>query len=190
VTPRATAGAFRIIETPRVQRTGLKGREAARLLAALGIAVPARANQLSRFPAPAQGRCLRLGNTEFLVEQDDGDTLTSALDASIPPATAGALSARRSDRSLVLAGAGLFPALRQIAAFDFEGPSFGADDVVMTLMAGIGVTFVREPAQDGDALRLWCDPGFGDYLHDCLVALGGQPASDPPHHREPQGSPP
>jgi hypothetical protein len=191
MTPQVTAGTFRIIATPGVRRAGLKGREAAPLLAALGIPVPGRPNQVSRFAAPSPGRCLRLGSTEFLVEQDSGDALLGSLDAATQAAPAGTLGALRSDRSLVLAGTGLYPALRQIVAFDFEGPAFGADDVVMTLMAGIGITFVREPSQGADALRLWCDPGFGDYVQGCLVALGGQPdTSLPLLHREPQGIPP
>ena len=184
-------GGFQVRATPGVQRTGLKGRGAAKLLATLGIAVPPRANQVSRFAGASAGRCLRLGSTEFLVEQDDGDALPVALDAAAQAAPANVLGALRRDRCFLLSGDGLFEALRQLAAFDFEGPAFGPDDVVMTLMAGISVCFVREPAPGSGALRLWCDAGFGDYLHDCFVALGGQPDSPSlPPHREPQGPPP
>ena len=188
MTAQAALPAFRIDTTPGVRRAGLKGREAARQLAALGIAVPPRPNQITHFLAPAAGRCLRLGNAEFLIEQDDGDTLLAALDAAPPAQTAGALSVLRQDRCLRLAGAGLFPALRQVVAFDFEGPGFREDDVVMTVMAGIGVSFVREPTPGGDALRLWCDPGFYDYLLECLAALGGQMNPDLPFpHRDSRG---
>ena len=182
---------FKVREASGVQRTGLKGRGAADLLASLGIAVPPRANQVLRFAGPPAGRCLRLGNSEFFLEQDDGDALLRALDTALQAAPASVLGALRRDRCFLLSGAGAPAALRQIAAFDFEGPGFGGDDVVMTLMAGISVSFVREPAQGPEALRLWCDAGFGDYLHDCFVALGAQ--SDTPSlspHREPQGPPP
>jgi heterotetrameric sarcosine oxidase gamma subunit len=186
-----TTGDFQVRATPGVQRTGVKGRGAADLLATLGIAVPPRANQVLRAAGPPAGRCLRLGSTEFLVEQDAGDAVPAALDAAVLTAPANVLGALRRDRCFLLSGTGLAEALRQIAAFDFEGPAFGPDDVVMTLMAGISVCFIREPALGTDALRLWCDAGFGDYLHDCFVALGGQsdtPSSSP--HREPQGPPP
>ena len=189
--PAATPLQFRIVVTSGTRRTGLKGREAAAQLTALGIPVPAGPNQVVRFHTPAGGRCLRLGQTEFLIEQDEGDTLLATVDASAGGAAQGLLSALRSDRCFLLAGTGLYPALRQIAAFDFESPAFGIDAVVMTLMAGISVTFIREPMPDGEALRLWCDAGFGDYLNDCFITLGGQPAGDLPFlSREPQGPTP
>jgi len=184
-------GSFQVREASGVQRTGLKGRGAGDLLASLGIAVPPRANRVLRFTSPPAGRCLRLGTAEFLLEQDDGDALLLALDTALQATPVNVLGALRRDRCFLLSGTGLAEALRQIAAFDFEGPAFGPDDVVMTLMAGISVCFIREPATGPDALRLWCDAGFGDYLHDCFVALGAQ--SDTPSlspHREPQGPPP
>ena len=185
------AGRFLVRGTSGVQRTGLKGRGAADLLASLGIAVPPRANQVLRFQSPHAGRCLRLGNTEFLLEQDDGDALLSALDTALQAAPAQVLGALRRDRCYLLSGTGLAEALRQIAAFDFEASGFAGDDVVMTLMAGISVSFIREPAPGPDALRLWCDAGFGDYLHDCFLALGAQSDTPSPSpHREPQGPPP
>ena len=184
-------GSFQLREASGVQRTGLKGRGAGDLLASLGIAVPPRANQILRFTGAPAGRCLRLGTTEFLLEQDDGDALLLALDTALQATPVNVLGALRRDRCFLLSGTGLAEALRQIAAFDFEGPAFGPDDVLMTLMAGISVCFIRESALGTDALRLWCDAGFGDYLHDCFVALGGQSDSPPLlPHREPQGSPP
>ena len=184
-------GSFQVREASGVQRTGLKGRGAGDLLASLGIAVPPRANQILRFTGAPAGRCLRLGTTEFLLEQDDGDALLSALDTALQAAPAQVLGALRRDRCFLLSGTGVPAALRQIAAFDFEGPGFGGDDVVMTLMAGISVSFVREPSTGPDALRLWCDAGFGDYLHDCFLALGAQSDTPSPSpHREPQGPPP
>jgi sarcosine oxidase gamma subunit len=179
---------FLMHATDGVRRTGLKGRGAADLLARLDVPLPAHANQVRRFTSPWNGRCLRLGNTEYLIEQDEGETGLNAIDAAAEAGSAGVLGALRRDRCFLLSGGGVPAALRQIAAFDFEGPAFGADDVVMTLMAGISVSFVREPALGAGALRLWCDAGFGAYLQDCFVALGGRPDSpfsSPPPHREP-----
>jgi hypothetical protein len=43
----------------------------------------------------------------------------------------------------------------------------------MTLMAGIGVTLIREPraAASPLALRLWCDTSYASYLQECLHTL-------------------
>ena len=104
---------FKVREASGVQRTGLKGRGAADLLASLGIAVPPRANQVLRFAGPPAGRCLRLGNTEFLLEQDDGDALLRALDTALQAAPGSVLGALRRDHCFLLSGAGARTDCRQ-----------------------------------------------------------------------------
>jgi sarcosine oxidase subunit gamma len=79
----------------------------------------------------------------------------------------------RADHSLLLRGPQWPAALAHVCSFDFERLQAEPDLVVMTLMAGISVTLIREPsiAEAGLALRLWCDPSFGLYLKQCLHTL-------------------
>jgi sarcosine oxidase subunit gamma len=170
----ASPGRFRIAEPVATRRRGIKGADAAALLTSLGIAVPTLPNRHVALAPPARGRCLRLGSTEFLLEQDDGDALLLRVDAALAQASARTLAALRCDRSFLLDGAGLFPALREIAAFDFESLPAQPDVAIMTLLAGISVTLVPECATGATGLRLWCDPSFGDYLLECFIALGGE----------------
>jgi sarcosine oxidase, subunit gamma len=156
-------------------RYGIKGPTAAKWLAEHAIAVPARANSVSRWDG---GRCLRLGNTEFLVEHDvpdaasgnatDGDADVSASAVSDD----GAWRLLRSDCSILL-DHDLWPAtLAQACSFDFTRLRDEPDLIVMTLFAGISVTVIREqPDIPAYGLRLWCDATFATYLHECLQQL-------------------
>jgi hypothetical protein len=158
------------------QRLGLKGSDAPALLQQLGLRIPALPNRVTHWQSGDQfgsGRCLRQGSTEFLLELDRGKP-PAVLRANETLADAWTLI--RSDHSLILDAT--WPRkLAHICSFDFDRLHEEGDLVVMTLMAGIGVTLVREPNHSatpppGMALRLWCDPGYSTYLHDCLHSIG------------------
>jgi sarcosine oxidase, subunit gamma len=149
-------------------RFGIKGSDAPALLQQLGIAIPTRPNSVVHWGSDApfgSGRCLRQGNTEFLIE------LASF---GIPAQLADHVLIR-SDHSLLLTGAHWPQDLAQLCSFDFERLQQEPDLVVMTLLAGISVTLIREPAKSASdfALRLWCDPGFSVYLRQCLHSIRG-----------------
>lgn len=171
------------LEAPGVQhvqarRWGVKGPGAATWLQQCGIAVPAGPNSVIHWYG---GRCLRLGLSEFLIEQDDFAAAPLLPDDA--PADCDAWVLLRSDRSVLLAGHPWPAALAQGCSFNFERLRAEPYLVVMTLFAGIGVTFVREPS-DTDAplsLRLWCDASHATYLDQCLQQIA---APLPPGDRE------
>ncbi len=147
-------------------RYGVKGARAIDWLAQHGIAVPVAPNRVAHWSGSGGGRCLRLGNTEFLVEYD-------AANASVPTQAAGdgARLLLRSDASLLL-DAPWSGKLAQACSFDFQRLHDEPDLVVMTLLAGISVTLVREPRPAaGLTLRLWCDASYAPYLQQCLQYL-------------------
>jgi hypothetical protein len=156
-------------------RFGLKGSDASALLQHLGLRIPAQPNRVTHWLAQepwGSGRCLRQGNTEFLIELD------SAHDAALvqaDPAFPNAWILNRGDHSLVLRGDALQHELAQICSFDFTRLADEPDLVVMTVMAGISVTLVQEPTSPETefALRLWCDASFATYLQECLNTLRG-----------------
>jgi len=152
-------------------RFGVKGSDAPALLQHMGLRIPARPNTVAHWGTPdafGAGRCLRQGSTEFLIELD--------ADASIAlpsvPQFPDAWKLTRSDHSLLLSGAQWPRLLQQVCSFDFSRLDEDPQLVVMTLMAGIGVTVIREPATAA-GLRLWCDASFSTYLQQCLHSLGG-----------------
>ncbi|MEO6185143.1 MAG: hypothetical protein ABIP38_05845, partial [Steroidobacteraceae bacterium] len=86
----------------------------------------------------------------------------------------------RADHSLLLHGPRWPAALAHVCSFDFGRLQAEPDLVVMTLLAGISVTLIREPsATDTASLRLWCDPGFALYLQQCLHTISQYAASAP-----------
>ena len=156
----ATAGA----------RLGVKGADAAALLLQRGLRIPMQPNRVIHWHAGdalGSGRCLRQGSNEFLVELDAVPQAPLACDDAIPRAW----TLIRADHSLLLQGPQWPAVLAQVCSFDFERLQAEPDLVVMTLLAGISVTLIREPSAAGLALRLWCDPGFSLYLQQCLQTL-------------------
>lgn len=152
----------------QARRWGVKGPGAVAWLQQCGIAVPGAPNRVVHWRG---GRCLRLGHSEFLIEQDDSAAAPLLPDEA--PADANAWVLLRSDCSVVLSGQAWPAALAQGCSFDFERLRTETDLVVMTLFAGISVTFVREPA-DADAplsLRLWCDASHSTFLDQCLQQI-------------------
>jgi sarcosine oxidase gamma subunit len=157
--------------TPPRARLGLKGREAATLLQDAGIVLPARANAVVHAAsAGSVSRCLRLGTTEFIIEDDvDSDRIANlAQSASASPLRA--IVAPRSDFSAVLSGPAVFDSLSPFCAYDFAALQAQPDTVVMTLLADISVVLALEPGGNmPPRLRLWADPGYGLYLTETLT---------------------
>jgi sarcosine oxidase subunit gamma len=160
-------------------RVGLKGPGAAAWLDAQGLAPPPQPNAWTE--AAPGGRLLRLGMSEFLIEDDFTGgpcaALAQALDGSLPP---GVLPVPRHDTALVLAGAAAAELLLETCNVDFASLDLAARPVLLTMMVGIAVT-VLPGERDGAPLhRVWCDPTYGPYLWDTLAGiareLGGTPA--------------
>jgi len=151
-------------------RFGVKGADAAALLLHRGLRIPMQPNRVIHWHGSdtlGSGRCLRQGNSEFLVELDAAPQKPLAIDDAIPRAW----TLIRADHCLLLHGPQWPAALAHVCSFDFERLQAEPDLVVMTLLAGIGVTVIREPSPAGLALRLWCDPGFATYLQQCLHTI-------------------
>jgi sarcosine oxidase gamma subunit len=164
--------AFHLKTVSTAARLGLKGSDAATLLQQAGITAPSAPNRILTAPASVEGttahvRVLRLGNTEFILEQDQGDAAIERVRALTRNAGLRAHAVLRADCCLLIGGDALFERLSRVCAFDFAQLSAQPDMAVMTLLADISVTF----ALDGPQLRLWADPGFATYLSQTLESL-------------------
>jgi hypothetical protein len=175
-------------------RLGVKGPDAPAVLERAGVVIPHRVNSIIRFnsssasqivradDAPSRlSRCLRLGATEFLLEQDEGPDAVNAVRESVLRAEQRAWPVLRTDYSALIGGTATLQRLAQFCAFDFEALLTGAtaaspsgnavapDTVVMTLLAQISVTLTVECADaTAPQLRLWTDASFGEYLEHTL----------------------
>ncbi|HEX6246107.1 MAG TPA: hypothetical protein VFZ61_34525 [Polyangiales bacterium] len=160
-------------------RLGLKGADAPRLLQQAGIDLPEVANAIHRGAGGDDlSRCLRLGSTEFLLEQDDGGGIIEHVRVLAAGASLRAWPVLRADYCVLLGGRALSERLSHIASFDFESLLDAPDRVVMTLAAEISVTLALDSADTTDPrLRLWADVSFGTYLEQTLQTLSRTPAS-------------
>ena len=157
----------------RCDRFGLKGPRAAEWLEARGIALPAAPNQWTDRAAAdtAAGDELlvaRLGTSEFFLEDGaKGDRLRgleSALDAPQP----GVYPVLREDAAFSLSGPGSHDVLAQVCNVNFADLELASRPVIMTLMIGVAVLVVPQMAGAWPRVRIWCDPTFGPYLEESL----------------------
>jgi sarcosine oxidase subunit gamma len=139
-------------------RFGCKGKGAAVWLQGLGLPIPVAANRW--LALPDGGLIARLGNTEFLVEGDAA--LVERLQGSAVPA--GVAFVLRQDAALELSGSGLAELLLQTCSFNFAALNLAESPVVLTSMAGIGVTVIPE----AERYRVWCDGTYGAALWETL----------------------
>jgi len=174
---------FQVTVVRPAARMGLKGPDAAALLQQAGVPVPGAPNRI----LAGDLRVLRLGNTEFILEQDEGDAALASVRELARGAGLRAWPVLRADCSLLISGAEVFDRLSRVCAFDFAQLDTQPDMAVMTMLADISVTFALEPAVDGGigaqaaagrALRIWADPGFATYLTQTLQSL----SPDAPSH--------
>ena len=152
-------------------RLGLKGPDAPALLERARLPLPLRTNAfLQGASAGALSRCLRLGYSEFLLEQDHSTGAIVELRTLAADAGLRAWAVQRCDFSVVLSGPGLFARLARLCAYDFAMLYRAPDSVVMTLLADISVTLALDSPDPAEPrLRLWTDPGYAHYLEETLT---------------------
>jgi len=151
-------------------RAGLKGPGAAAWLEALQLPLPAQANGWEPLP---EGRILRLGISEFLIEGP-----LAARVQSTPPR--GVYPVLREDCALRLSGTALNELLLQTCSVDFVALDPSHRPVVLTSMMGVSVIALPESG----ALRLWCDGTFGAWFEATLRSIATD-LTRPPARREP-----
>jgi sarcosine oxidase subunit gamma len=171
---------------------GFKGPRAAEWAALQGLPLPPAAN---RFVRSADGGLLvaRLGSTEFFVEESTaggpeaaagGTRIIAPLRAALDVRPPGVYPVLREDHAFRLGGDAVHDVLAQVCNVDFAASALSSMSVFMTLMVGVAVIVIPEPAKacsaddapdGGRRYGIWCDPTFGAYLGETLetVMAGG-----------------
>lgn len=160
------AAVLSLADISRQSRFGCKGPGAIKWLTAQGVPVPAQPNTVCAL-GNGQGRVLRLGMTEFLIEGDAAllDSLSTA------PRASGVYPVLRQDACLLLQGRQLRSLLLQSCNVNFDALDLAAAPVVLTSMVGVGVTVMPEKINGALAYRVWCDGTYGDYLWQTLRTI-------------------
>lgn len=157
-----------LADVSHLPRIGLKGPGAGAWLQSHGIDVPARANAWlpleSELSVGDWSLVARLGNTEFLLEQDGDAALIARLGVQLSDSITGVYPVLREDSAFVLGGPRAASLLNELCNIDFARIVGTQRSAVLTLMVGVAVLVI--PQFDGAArrYRIWCDPSFGAYL--------------------------
>lgn len=156
--------AIELADVSRTPRAGVKGPGAAAWLAGLGLPVPEAPNSWQSIEG---GLIARLGMNEFLVEGPASAKLAAPLAHGVYPVL-------RQDTALRLRGERLDDLLREICSVNFRALDPAAHPVVLTSMAGVGVTAIPDDENGTPYIRLWCDSTWGAWFSETLAGVAGE----------------
>jgi sarcosine oxidase, subunit gamma len=166
-------GTLTITDVSNLLRYGVKGAQAAAWLVRRGVSIPDAPNT---WVLHENTLVMRLGSSEFLLEdQTAGETCKKLLaDTQRVP---NVYKVPRADASYLLAGSGVLDLLSELCALDLRENSLLENDVVMTQVAGISATILRQTINGEMVYRLWCDGTYAAFMSHTLteiaVELGG-----------------
>lgn len=150
-------------------RFGVKGLNAVQWLKENKVEIPPQGN--AWIVHKPDTLVLRLGMNEFLLEDQLGGKACEALHGASQPKAYGIYQVQRNDTALILSGSRVQELFAEVCAIDLRDPALGPNAVVMTQMAGISVTLLRQQLHGETVYRLWCDGTYGPYLWDTLLEI-------------------
>ena len=166
--------ALNITNVSTLQRYGVKGPQASQWLANHGISIPAEANT---WILSDHAIVMRLGTNEFLIEdQTDGKTC-STLEADVARVN-GVYKVPRADAAYSLAGSQVLNLFAELCPLDLREAAVAENEVIMTQVAGISATVLRQSINNETVYRLWCDGTYGVYMLHTLSEISNELNSD------------
>ena len=117
-----------------------------------------------------------LSKHAFLIEDQLGGLACKKL-AGDTMRVAGVYKVPRADAAFILSGSEVLNLFSELCSLDLREKSLSAKDVIMTQVAGISATVLRQTIGGEQVYRVWCDGTYGPYMWDVLleiaVELGG-----------------
>ena len=156
--------ALNITNLSKLQRYGVKGANAAKWLANHRVTVPAKANT---WVLSGNAIVMRLGLTEFLIEDAIDGKICAKLEADVER-VAGVYKVPRVDAAFLLAGSAALNLLSEVCALDLRESVLAENDVLMTQVAGISATVLRQSINNETVYRIWCDGTYNQYMQHIL----------------------
>lgn len=145
-------------------RFGVKGPNAADWLSKNKVAIPTQANT---WLFSGNSIVMRLGTSEFLIEDQSGEEICKKL-AADQLRVAGVYKVPRVDASFSLLGSGVLRLLSEICALDLSATGLQENELMMTQVAGVSATVLRQHLNGESVYRLWCDGTYGVYMQQVL----------------------
>ncbi|MCE9632813.1 MAG: sarcosine oxidase subunit gamma [Methylophilales bacterium] len=158
-----------ICDVSCLSRFAIKGPSAAQWLELNKIKIPPTANSWNQQKSGAL--VLRLGNSEFLIEDQPEGKLCAALNVADRKALTGLYKVERSDVALLLSGSQVLSLLSELCTLDLREKALGENALVMTQVAGISATIIRQSLNNEPVYRLWCDGTYGAFMWDTMLEI-------------------
>lgn len=163
-----------ITDVSCLERYGVKGPQASKWLADHELAIPSNPNSWTI--CNQKNLVLRLGSSEFLIEDQFGGSASKSL-AADTARVAGVYKVTRADAAFILSGSEVLNLFSELCSLDLRNNALLANDVIMTQVAGISAVVMRQTLNGEQVYRLWCDGTYGSYMWEMLlevaVELGG-----------------
>ena len=150
-------------------RFGIKGPKAADWLNQQGIKTPDLIN--AWVEGAPNTLVLRLGGSEFLVEDQAQGNACEGLRAFDQANTPCAYQVARNDAAFILGGHEVLNLLSELCTLDLRNSALPSHGLVMTQIAGISATLIRESLGGEQVYRIWCDGTYGSYLWEVLIEI-------------------
>ena len=156
--------ALTISNVSKLERYGVKGVQAASWLVKHGMKISEAPNT---WVLHEQTLVMRLGSNEFLIEdQTGGETCNKLLADTLR--VPNVYKVPRADAAYLLAGSAVLNLLSELCALDLRESALLENDVVMTQVAGISATILRQTLNNETVYRLWCDGTYNVYMQQAL----------------------
>ena len=165
--------ALTITNANKLQRYGVKGANAANWLAKHGVAIPDEANT---WLLSDNATVMRLGLTEFLIEDAINGKICAKLEADVGRVV-GVYKVPRMDAAYVLAGSGVLNLLSEVCALDLRESALAENELLMTQVAGISATVLRQSINNETVYRIWCDGTYAVYMQHILSDIAQELAA-------------
>jgi sarcosine oxidase, subunit gamma len=159
-----------ITDVSMLARYGVKGPQAAAWLAKHGVSIPDAPNT---WVMHEQTLVMRLGSTEFLIEDQEGGKVCEKLVADNVRVT-GVYKVPHADAAYLLAGSDVLNLLSEVCALDLRESALLENALVMTQVAGISATVLRQNINGETVYRIWCDGTYGVHMRHVLDEIAAE----------------
>ena len=116
---------------------------------------------------------MRLGATEFLIEDQIDGTTCEKLEADVVRVN-GVYKVPRADAAYLLAGSQVLNLFSELCPLDVRETALAENEVIMTQVAGISAIVLRQSINNETVYRLWCDGTYGAYMLHTLSEVSNE----------------
>ncbi len=163
-----TSAKIAITDISHLTRFGIKGPQTAAWLAQHGVEAPVIPNSWQI--ASDTSLVLRLGMSEFLIEDSEQSNVCSHLLKASKSRSLGVYPVPRFDAAFIISGDEATELFSEICMLNLCEDQ-GQQALYITQVAGISATLVRQIVEDKAIFRLWCDGTYHHYMHTTLTTI-------------------